>query len=55
MRFSGVGLMWLRSDTILWTGIGMNITTAPALELWTRTEPEALAALLVPVPKEVKL
>ncbi len=34
--------MWLRSDTILWTGIGMNTATTPALVLRTRTEPEAL-------------
>lgn len=45
-----------RSDTILWTRIGMNRATTPALVLPTRTEPEALeAAFLAPVPKEVKL
>ena len=50
------GVMWLRSDTILWTGIGMNTATTPALVLRTRTEPEALeAAFLAPVPNEVKL
>ena len=48
--------MWFRSETILWTGVGMNTATTPALVLRTRTEPEALeAALFAPVPKEVKL
>lgn len=48
--------MRLRSETILWTGIGMNTATTPALVLRTGTEPEALeAALIAPVPKEVKL
>ena len=48
--------MWLRADTILGTGIGMNTVTTPALVLRTRTEPEALeAAFLAPVPKKVKL
>jgi len=48
--------MWLRSDSILWRGIGMNTATTPALALRTRTEPEALeAAFLAPVPKEVTL
>ena len=45
-----------RSDTILWTRIGMNRATTPALVLPTRTEPKALeAAFLAPVPQEVKL
>lgn len=48
--------MRFRSDTILWTGIGMNTATTPALVLRTRTEPEALeAAFLAPVTKAVKL
>lgn len=48
--------MRLRAGTILWTGIGMNTATTPALVLRTRTEPEALAAaFLASVPKEVKL
>ncbi len=47
--------MWLQSDTILWTGIGMNVTIAKAEELLMRTEPETRTAFLVPAPKEVTL
>lgn len=47
--------MWLQSDTILWTSIGMNITTAQAKELRTRTEPETWTVFLVPAAKEVRL
>ncbi len=44
--------MWLRSDSILWSGIGMNTATTPALVLRTRTALEALeAAPLALLPK----
>jgi hypothetical protein len=42
VRFSGVGLMWLRSDTMFWTGIGMNAAITSTMVLRTHTEPEAL-------------
>jgi hypothetical protein len=34
--------MWLRSDTMLWMGIGMNAAITSTMVLRTRTEPEAL-------------
>lgn len=46
------GAMRLQPYTPLWTDIGMNTATTPALVLRTRTEPEALeAAFRAPVPK----
>lgn len=34
--------MWLRSDTMFWTDIGMNAAITSTMVLRTRTEPEAL-------------
>lgn len=34
--------MWLRSDTMFWTGIGMNAAITSTMVLRTRTGPEAL-------------
>lgn len=34
--------MRLRSDTMFWTGIGMNAAITSTMVLRTRTEPEAL-------------
>ena len=34
--------MWLRSDTMFWTGIGMNAAITSTMVLRTRTELQAL-------------